>query len=289
MVSIDHQPVQTIAPSAEHEVPSGIMPRLTANKLLAIAGVSLGLGANTPAVAATEHVIPAPSGGPAGQVGMSDNFTETHWAYAADNKPVRSWPSRHSKARFPLHILAPNGDSEVYNVESTWKAPGGRQWVRIGIPARAGHPKPTEGWVERSALHEFGVSHNAIRINRKLFRLTVYHDGQPVLHTRVGVGRPSMPTPAGHFWVRGRYNTPKGNFQLDGRTVPYSVFGPKMITLSAGGGAKDWPGGGIIAMHGTNEPQLIPGRPSHGPIRMLNSVVKRVVRLAPPGTPVNII
>jgi lipoprotein-anchoring transpeptidase ErfK/SrfK len=47
----------------------------------------------------------------------------------------------------------------------------------------------------------------------------------------------------------------------------------------------DWPGGGIIGIHGTNEPLLIPGRPSHGCIRVRNRAVRRLWRLMPVGTP----
>ena len=32
----------------------------------------------------------------------------------------------------------------------------------------------------------------------------------------------------------------------------------------------DWPGGGVVGIHGTNQPELIPGRPSHGCIRVPN-------------------
>jgi lipoprotein-anchoring transpeptidase ErfK/SrfK len=50
----------------------------------------------------------------------------------------------------------------------------------------------------------------------------------------------------------------------------------------------DWPGGGFIGIHGTNEPQLIPGRISHGCIRLRNSDILRLSRLMPVGTPLTI-
>jgi lipoprotein-anchoring transpeptidase ErfK/SrfK len=50
----------------------------------------------------------------------------------------------------------------------------------------------------------------------------------------------------------------------------------------------DWPGGGVIGMHGTDEPRLIPGRPSHGCIRLRNPDITRLYALTPIGTPVSI-
>jgi lipoprotein-anchoring transpeptidase ErfK/SrfK len=42
----------------------------------------------------------------------------------------------------------------------------------------------------------------------------------------------------------------------------------------------------VIGIHGTDQPQLIPGRPSHGCIRVPNWAIERLVRLMPLGTPV---
>ena len=51
----------------------------------------------------------------------------------------------------------------------------------------------------------------------------------------------------------------------------------------------DWPGGGVVGVHGTNEPELIPGRPSHGCVRLRNDKILRLVALMPIGTPVRIV
>jgi lipoprotein-anchoring transpeptidase ErfK/SrfK len=51
----------------------------------------------------------------------------------------------------------------------------------------------------------------------------------------------------------------------------------------------DWPGGGFIGIHGTNQPEILPGRVSHGCVRMPNPAVLRLARLMPLGTPVTIL
>ena len=44
-------------------------------------------------------------------------------------------------------------------------------------------------------------------------------------------------------------------------------------------------GGGVIGIHGTNQPNLIPGRPSHGCVRLRNASILKLSRLMPLGTP----
>jgi lipoprotein-anchoring transpeptidase ErfK/SrfK len=44
----------------------------------------------------------------------------------------------------------------------------------------------------------------------------------------------------------------------------------------------------VIGIRGTNQPSLIPGRPSHGCVRVPNSAVRRLASLMPVGTPVGI-
>jgi hypothetical protein len=264
----------------------GLHDRLIASKTLATVAVCASLLLSAEATQAKE--LAPPKGGPAGQIGMSDEFTETRWAYADNNSPVRRWPSKNSKPQFPLRIVASDGSAEVYVVRSTWTAPSGREWARIRIPAR---PRPTEGWVARSALSNFGVSDTAIRINRKTMRLTMYEDGKPVLRTPVGVGAPKTPTPGGNFWVRSRFKVNQNeSFRLFGKDIPMRVYGPRIIMTSAQSVADDnWPGGGIIGIHGTNQPQLIPGRPSHGCVRVPNKNILRIYQHISTGTPVKIV
>ena len=50
----------------------------------------------------------------------------------------------------------------------------------------------------------------------------------------------------------------------------------------------DWPAGGFIGIHGTDRPGLLPGRVSHGCIRMRNRDIVRLGRLMGVGTPLTI-
>jgi lipoprotein-anchoring transpeptidase ErfK/SrfK len=66
-------------------------------------------------------------------------------------------------------------------------------------------------------------------------------------------------------------------------------YGPLAFGTSARSSVlTDWPGGGFIGIHGTDAPELIPGRVSHGCIRLRNDDILRLGRLMPVGTPVTI-
>ena len=107
---------------------------------------------------------------------------------------------------------------------------------------------------------------------------TLKRDGKPVFRTRVGVGRPQWPTPHGEFYVRDKL-TRFGN--------PF--YGPIAFGTSARSAVlTDWPGGGFVGVHGTNEPGILPGHVSHGCIRMRNSAILRLAQLMPVGTPLTV-
>ena len=52
--------------------------------------------------------------------------------------------------------------------------------------------------------------------------------------------------------------------------------------------ATDWPAGGFVGIHGTDRPDLVPGRVSHGCIRFRNADILALARRMPVGTPVTI-
>jgi lipoprotein-anchoring transpeptidase ErfK/SrfK len=50
----------------------------------------------------------------------------------------------------------------------------------------------------------------------------------------------------------------------------------------------NWPQGGPIAIHGTDAPAMIGSAVSHGCLRIHNTDIRRLLRLAEEGTPVEI-
>ena len=69
-----------------------------------------------------------------------------------------------------------------------------------------------------------------------------------------------------------------------------SAYGPYAIGTSAYSPTlTDWPGGGVVGIHGTDQPGLVPGHPSHGCVRLHNGDVTRLYRILQLGTPITII
>jgi lipoprotein-anchoring transpeptidase ErfK/SrfK len=150
-----------------------------------------------------------------------------------------------------------------------------RTWVHVRLPVL---PNGTTGWVRRRALGGYGTVRTRLDVDLGRLRATLYRNGRAVLTAAVGVGSTSSPTPRGRFYIRNkltRYNSP--------------TYGPVAFGTSARSPtATDWPAGGFIGIHGTDHPELLPGRVSHGCIRMRNPDVLKLAKRLPVGTPLTI-
>jgi L,D-transpeptidase catalytic domain len=225
---------------------------------------SIAAGAPSSASATTAN--------PPGQVQLSNETTLTRWAYAVARGGAYSQPSSIARRVGSLRFRTEDGFPEVYVALASVQDARGRTWVHLRLPQR---PNNATGWALRSSLGDFHVVHTKLVVNRRALRLTLYDHGHPTFRARVGVGKPSTPTPPGSFWIREKF-----------RVVGSPLYGARsMGTAAYSTTLTDWPGGGVVGLHGTSEPGLIPGRPSHGCIRLKNRDIVRLYRLAPVGTP----
>jgi hypothetical protein len=206
---------------------------------------------------------------------ISDEQTTTYWAYAVAAKPVRSGPSTRARVIDSTHLWTEDSLPEDYLVLAQDVFPH-ETWFKIRLPGR---PNGRTGWVPEQALGTLRVTHKHLVINERTRRLTLYVWGKKLFSAPVGIGKPSTPTPTGRYWVREKFVVrPADPFY-----GPYAFGTADYSTLS------EWPHGGIVGIHGTNEPGLIPGAPSHGCIRMRDSDIGRLWPLVPIGTPVTLI
>jgi len=233
--------------------------------LAALATLALLVEA-APAVAAASQ-----SPGAAQITALSNETTATTWALASYAARIRVQPSIQSRAIAKLRFQTPDGMGLQAYLLLSERATSSSTWVKLRIPGR---PNGRTGWVQRGALSDFQVVNTELVINRATKRLTLYRNGRAVLRAPVGVGKRSTPTPAGHFWITEAFES----------TDP--AYGPYAFGTTAYSALSDWPGGGVVGLHGTDEPWLIPGAPSHGCIRLQNSDVRRLEKLVPMGTPV---
>jgi hypothetical protein len=205
------------------------------------------------------------------EVRLSNETTLTRWAYAQRALPVRSAPQKGASTVTRLRFASNQHARQVYIFLSGLADAKGKVWVHVRVPGR---PNGRTGWVQSSGFYRPTVNRLQLIVDRGSLRATLYRSGQKVFRAPVGVGTPSTPTPGGHFVIE------KKNGPIFG-----PVFGTHVLFTNAFSSLEDWPGGGLVGMHGTNEPNLVPGRPSHGCIRLHNADINRLYALIRVGTP----
>jgi hypothetical protein len=196
------------------------------------------------------------------------------WAHPSYPVPVHAKPTISSRVVGKLHYRTEQRLREVYLVLTRIVRPDGRVWLRIALPMR---PNGTTGWVVHRALGALHRVDSWLLINRTRLRARFYDRGRLLWSAPVGIGSRSTPTPQGLFWVRERL------------VLNPVIYGPLAFGTSAYSTLSDWPGGGVVGVHGTSAPYLIPGRPSHGCVRLRNTDILWLGRHMPVGTPISIL
>ncbi len=197
--------------------------------------------------------------------------------YMGVEHPVaaRATPAFGGKVVARLSTRTPEGTTNVVLALRRVER-GGRLWIEARLPVL---PNSTVGWIPRTALGGYNQVSTHLVVRLSMFKATLYKLGKPIWSARIGVGQGRWPTPAGEFYIRNRltkYSSP--------------TYGPLAFGTSARSATlTDWPAGGFVGIHGTNRPTLIPGRISHGCIRLENADILRLDRLMPPGTPLSIV
>ena len=188
---------------------------------------------------------------------------------------VRVAPNKHARAIRTLHEFRKDFRLQIVLAVRQVKRRH-RAWVQLSLPGR---PNGGRGWVPRSSV-ELNRAQRRIVVLRGARRLQVRRivDGKLLFSAPVAVGMPGAETPLGrNYYVAARF-VPRNHF-----------FGSYALETSAYSRLSDWPGGGVVGIHGTDRPGLIGQAVSHGCIRMFNRDVDRLHRLAPLGTPIDIL
>jgi hypothetical protein len=200
---------------------------------------------------------------------------ESTWATVKAATPVRAAASRGAAIVGRLDARTPEGTTNVVLAFDRAQDARGSLWIRVRVPAL---PRNVDGWVRRSALGGYGVVRTRLVVDLSDRRLTLFRNGKAIFRAPVGVGTEQFPTPTGDFYVRNKLSRYRNAF-----------YGPIAFGTSARSATlTDWPAGGFVGIHGTNSPELIPGRVSHGCIRLRNQAIVRLARLLPVGTPLRI-
>ena len=183
---------------------------------------------------------------------------------------------------------APNGDV-IMNL-SQWSAQAfapltlmaidsamveGAGWLEVLLPVK---PNGSTGWI-RSADVTVSSTDVAIDIYLDERELDLSRAGEVVATYAVAVGTPETPTPLGTFYITD---------PLDFTTNPTGVYGSWALGISGFSEVLDEFYGGPpqVAIHGTNEPELVGQAVSNGCIRMANEDATELASQVGLGTPV---
>ena len=147
-------------------------------------------------------------------------------------------------------------------------------WVKVHVPVR---PNGTEGWVRRADVDLSTVRHRIeVRLGERMLR--AYEGAREIAATPVVIGAPSTPTPTGVFYVTDE--VPQAN--------PAGAYGPIALATDGYSEAMDYFSTGVpvIALHGTNRPELVGQAVANGCVRVPNEVIQAISDVIPLGTPV---
>jgi lipoprotein-anchoring transpeptidase ErfK/SrfK len=221
-------------------------------------GVTLALPASTPTASPS---VPAPR-------------PVQHWTVgkATQGLVVRAAPSDTAAVRWRLPKFNASHYPQLVLVDKVREI-GGVTWFYAYVAAK---PNESRGWIREGSLALYQTT-SKIVIDLSKHRLYVFVRGIKRASFKVAVGSPQYPTPTGFFFIieKLRPASPNGPYGVLG--LGLSAFQPLL---------SDWPLGGVVGIHGTNQDELIGKSVSHGCIRMHNADILAVSDMVPAGSPV---
>jgi hypothetical protein len=229
-----------------------------------------------------QHVVPAgipveripPPSGPAFQPSCPSRTTIA--TSTAPSVTARTRPEAGAPAIATFSRRNEQGAKQVFDVVSEATGAGGHSWYKVLLPLR---PNDTLGYIPADRVRASWTGY-WILVERSAFRLTLYRACDRAAEFPVGIGTGSTPTPVGYFYLQSLLQPPD----------PNGVYGAYAYGLSGYSAViHDWRWGGLVGLHGTNDPSGIGHDVSHGCIRMLNRDITQLVRVLPLGTPVTIV
>jgi L,D-transpeptidase catalytic domain len=239
------------------------MGALAAGLVTGALGSRSGPAAPSPSPSASQAlprtVRPTFTPGPARPLGSTRYASR--WAPVRRATIARRAPVPGSAPVAGVATRTPEGTTNIVQVLGRREDGDGRLWVRVGI---ATLPNGRSGWVPRGVLGGYGSVDTRLVVDLSRLTATLWRAGRVVFRGRV--------------YVRNRLT------RFAGATYGPLAFG----TNARSEHLTDWPGGGFIGIHGTDRPELIPGRISHGCIRMRNADILALAKLMPIGTPLTI-
>jgi hypothetical protein len=188
---------------------------------------------------------------------------------------VRAEPKPSSRVVRRLHRFRPDHQFQIVLALSARRGKDKAWWYRLSLP---GHPNGARGWVRADDVEVRPVVNRiVVRLGERRIEVRRIRDGKLMLRSVAAVGAYGSETP------RGR------DFYVQSAFVPADPFyGTFALETTAFARVTDWPTN-VVGIHGTNLPGLLGQAVSHGCVRVPNHIATRLRRLAPLGTPIDIL
>lgn len=146
-------------------------------------------------------------------------------------------------------------------------------WVEVLLQAR---PNGQTGWVRTSEV-ELSTHDAVLELDLTTRQLTATVNGEVIVDATTSIGLESNPTPPGTYYIT--------------EVIPQSFsggdFGPFILATSAYSEELQLFDGGlpVVAVHGTNRPDLIGEMVTNGCVRLTNDLITVLAEKLPPGVP----
>jgi hypothetical protein len=188
---------------------------------------------------------------------------------------IRTAPASSARVVRRLSRFRPDHQFQIVLALGSRRGRNGTTWFRLSLP---GKPNGARGWVRADAVDARPVVNRiVVRLGKRRLEVRRVRDAKLLLATKVAVGAPGSPTPLGRdFYVQSAFVP----------TDPF--FGSFALETTAYARVSDWPTN-VVGIHGTSRPDLLGQAVSHGCVRLANAVATRLRRLAPLGTPIDIV
>jgi lipoprotein-anchoring transpeptidase ErfK/SrfK len=258
--------------------------RKTATTAAALAAVlALGLGGYLVVTARAEGggtTQPAAAGNLAAKPTPIASESATppidRWMVAKAVRPLTVYrrPSTGAGVKARLGKVNANDYPTVFLVRAT-RLVNGATWYDVYVAMR---PNGSRGWIREGDVAIYTTTAE-IEIDLSERTLTVFRRGQELGRFPVAVGKPGLETPTGRFFVNQKLRPPSPGGAFGSLAIGISAFQMKLA-------ASAWEQGGPVAIHGTDQPELIGKAVSHGCVRMYDKDVLKVGDWVPTGSPV---
>jgi lipoprotein-anchoring transpeptidase ErfK/SrfK len=187
---------------------------------------------------------------------------------------IRSAPSMSARVIKVLPQFRPDfRPTHVLALATRYDKRGEPRWYKLSVPGR---PNGRTGWVPAASVDVKPVDRWLV-IYRGARKFELYVNGQKRRSGPIAVGAPGMETPLGLFYVQSKFDP------------TWPVLGAYAFETSGYSKLSDWPGGGVVGVHGTNTPQYLGQAVSHGCVRLDNTDIQYLRSVVPVGTPIKIV